>query len=108
MIFSHNIFVGSKYDLRIKLKINSQFILFSKVCSEHVQPIQETGLICVKTESGRERKASFCSCARWLSVFPIMSVALWPHTKRRKKGSRQQKKENEKKVEVISRDMEIE
>ena len=47
-----------------------------------------------------ERKSIFCS-SHWLSVFPIMSVALWPPTKRRRKGAAKANKRKKKSKEKV-------
>ena len=49
-----------------------------------------------------ERKSIFCRLSlHWLSVFPIMSVALWPPTKRRRKGAAKANKRKKKSKEKV-------
>ena len=47
-----------------------------------------------------KEKASFVG-SHWLSVFPIMSVALWPPTKRRRKGAAKANKRKKKSKEKV-------
>lgn len=47
-----------------------------------------------------KKKASFVG-SHWLSVFPIMSVALWPPTKRRRKGAAKANKRKKKSKEKV-------